>query len=169
MKQQTTGSAAATVLCLLSGIGLALSLLHIPSGFDAAWIAVVLSGAPFTIAAVRGMMEARRLRSGFLVPVTILFAIALGQVFAAGMVGFIMLIAQRVEQMTAQRAHAGVQRLSTLTPQTAHIIRGGQTEDIPVDQIRVGDVLTVLAGETIPVDGVIVSGETSVDQSVMTG
>ncbi len=169
MKQQTTGSAAATVLCLLSGIGLALSLLHIPSGFDAAWIAVVLSGAPFTIAAVRGMMEARRLRSGFLVPVTILFAIALGQVFAAGMVGFIMLIAQRVEQMTAQRAHAGVQRLSTLTPQTAHIIRGGQTEDIPVDQIRVGDVITVLAGETIPVDGVIVSGETSVDQSVMTG
>ena len=170
MKSKRNGSTVLTVLCVLSAAGLVLSLLGISAaGIDAAWIAILLSGVPFTVEAVRGMAEQKRLRSGFLVPVTMVLAIVLGEYFAAGMVAFIMLVAHRVELMTERHAHEGVARLTALTPQTAHVVRDGKTVDIPVGEIRVGDTISVLAGETIPVDGVILEGQTSVDQSVMTG
>ena len=156
MKSKRNGSTVLTVLCVLSAAGLVLSLLGISAaGIDAAWIAILLSGVPFTVEAVRGMAEQKRLRSGFLVPVTMVLAIVLGEYFAAGMVAFIMLVAHRVELMTERHAHEGVARLTALTPQTAHVVRDGKTVDIPVGEIRVGDTISVLAGETIPVDGVI--------------
>ena len=56
-----------------------------------------------------------------------------------------------------------------LTPQTASVISGGEERVIPAEQVRVGDVFRVLPGESIPVDGVIVSGQTAITQAVMTG
>ena len=170
MKSKRNSSAELTALCVLSASGLLLSLMGIyVVGIDAAWIAILLSGVPFTVETIRSMAEQKRLRSGFLVPVTMVLAIVLGEYFAAGMVAFIMLVAHRVELMTERHAHEGVARLTSLTPQTAHVLRGGKTVDIPIEEITVGDTLSVLAGETIPVDGVILEGQTSVDQSVMTG
>lgn len=157
-------------LCVLSGVGLVFSLMQVSlAGIDAAWIAIVLSGIPFAVDVSRTMLQQKRLMSGFLVPLTMIFAIALGEFFAAGMVAFIMLIAHRVELSTARRAQQGVERLAMLTPQTAHVIRDGKTINIPVEEIVVGDLISVLAGETIPVDGIITEGQTSIDQSVMTG
>lgn len=170
MKTKRNGSARLTALCLLSAAGLALSLTGVSAmGIDAAWLAILLSGVPFTVQAVRSMMEQKRLRSGFLVPVTMVLAIVLGEYFAAGMVAFIMLVAHRVECMTECHAQEGVARLTSLTPQIAHVVRDGKTTDVSVEEIQVGDVISVLAGENIPVDGVIVQGQTSVDQSIMTG
>ena len=170
MNNQSKDSTLSTVLCILSGIGLVLSLMKIPLiGIDAAWIAIVFSGIPFTLDVIRNIVQQKRLVSGFVVPITMIFAIALHEWFVAGMVAFIMLIAHRVELMTARHAQDGVKRLAMLTPQTAHVIRDGKTIDVSVDEIVVGDLLSVLAGETIPVDGVITEGQTSIDQSIMTG
>lgn len=74
-----------------------------------------------------------------------------------------------LEELTVARARAGIEKLIHLTPQTARIITGGKECIIPSDQIKVGDLIQVLPGEGIPVDGVIVSGQTSINQAVMTG
>ena len=96
-------------------------------------------------------------------------AILIGDLFAAGEVAFIMEIGALLEDMTTEQAKRGLRNLIALAPETGRVIRGGAESTVPVGQIRIGDTVRVLPGETIPVDGVILTGETSVDQSVMTG
>ena len=66
-------------------------------------------------------------------------------------------------------ARAGIEKLMHLTPQTARVLHGEGDEIIPAEQVRVGDRIRVLPGEGVPADGVIVSGQTSINQAVMTG
>lgn len=96
-------------------------------------------------------------------------AIAIGDLFAAGEVAFIMAIGALLEDATANRAKKGLRKLIELAPAKARRLRDGREEMISADEIGVGDLLRVLPGESIPADGRIVSGVTSVDQSVMTG
>lgn len=74
-----------------------------------------------------------------------------------------------LEDLTLAKARAGIEKLVHLTPQTARRIQNGVEEIIPAEEVQTGDILRVLPGETIPVDGVILSGETAVNQAVMTG
>ena len=74
-----------------------------------------------------------------------------------------------LEKLTVANARAGIEKLVHLTPQTARIIIDGQETVIPAENVHIGDVILVLPGETIPVDGVILSGTTSINQAVMTG
>ena len=96
-------------------------------------------------------------------------AIAIGDLFAAGEVAWIMAIGAILEEKTTERAKKGLKKLISLAPAQGRRIVNGKEEIIPAQQIRREDILCILPGETIPVDGVIVSGETSVDQSIMTG
>ena len=74
-----------------------------------------------------------------------------------------------LEDLTVAKARAGIEKLVHLTPQTARVIADGAEKIIPAEQVKVNDVIRVLPGETVPVDGVIISGQTSVNQAVMTG
>ena len=74
-----------------------------------------------------------------------------------------------LEDLTVARARAGIEKLVHLTPQTARRLTGGREEAIPAEQVAVGDVLRVPLGETVPVDGEILTGQTSINQAVMTG
>src|SRR5699024_1837740 len=67
------------------------------------------------------------------------------------------------------KARAGIEKLERLTPQTAWVIADGAERIVPAEQVQVGDRIRVLPGEGIPVDGVILSGQTSINQAVMTG
>ena len=96
-------------------------------------------------------------------------AIAIGDLFAAGEVAFIMAIGALLEDATTNRAKKGLKKLISLAPTQGRRIRDGKEEMIPAEKIVKGDMLRILPGETIPVDGIIISGETSVDQSIMTG
>ena len=80
-----------------------------------------------------------------------------------------MAIGEILEEKTTDRAKKGLKKLIDLAPQQGRRIENGKEEMIPAEEINVGDILRVLPGETIPVDGEIISGQTSVDQSVMTG
>ena len=93
----------------------------------------------------------------------------IGEDFAAGEVAFIMQLGALLEELTVARARAGIEKLVKLTPRTARVLHDGQADILPAEQVRVGDLVRVLPGETIPVDGVIVSGQTSVNQAIMTG
>ena len=76
---------------------------------------------------------------------------------------------KKKEELTVAKARAGIERLVRLTPRTARVISGGTERVIPAQEVRVGDVLRVLPGESVPVDGIITAGQTSVNQAVMTG
>ena len=67
------------------------------------------------------------------------------------------------------KARAGIEKLVHLTPQTARVLHNGKETVIPAQEVRVGDLLRVLPGESVPVDGVITFGQTSINQAVMTG
>ena len=141
--------------------------------FDPAWVTVAVSGIPLLCLAVWRLIHNRgiaRLSSALLISIAMLAAIAIGDLFAAGEVAFIMAIGALLEDATANRAKRGLRRLIDLAPTVGRRLReGGEAEMVPAGEIRRGDTLRILPGETIPADGTIVSGETSVDQSIMTG
>lgn len=107
-----------------------------------------------------------KISSALLITIAMFAAIAIGDLFAAGEVAWIMAIGAILEEKTTERAKKGLKKLISLAPAQGRRIVNGKEEIIPAQQIRREDILRILPGETIPVDGVIVSGETSVDQSM---
>ena len=157
-------------LLVISGISVVLSLLGVrPFPFDMAWVAIVLCGVPIILEAVIGLVTAFDIKADVLVSLALIASVAIGEDFAAGEVAFIMQLGGLLEELTVAKARAGIEKLVHLTPQTARVLRDGQEHIIPAQQVRVGDLLRVLPGETVPVDGVIISGQTSINQAVMTG
>ncbi len=155
---------------ILSGIALVVSMLHLlPLPFDAAWIAILLCGVPILLEAVIGLVTAFDIKADVLVSLALVASVILGEDFAAGEVAFIMQLGALLEDLTVARARAGMEKLVHLTPRTARIIMGEKERMIPAEEVKVGDLLRVLPGETIPVDGVIRLGDTSIDQSALTG
>ena len=139
---------------------------------DPAWGTVVISGIPLLYLAVWRIIYnpgISKISSALLITIAMFAAIAIGDLFAAGEVAFIMAIGALLEDATTNRAKKGLKKLISLAPTQGRRIRNGKEEMISAEKIMKGDMLRILPGETVPVDGVIVSGETSVDQSIMTG
>ncbi len=158
------------VLLVISGISVVMSLLDVqPFSFDMAWVAIVLCGIPIILEAIIGLVTAFDIKADVLVSLALIASVAIGEDFAAGEVAFIMQLGGLLEELTVARARAGIEKLVHLTPQTARVLRDGQENIIPAEKVRVGDLLRVLPGEGVPVDGFIVSGQTSINQAVMTG
>ena len=159
------------ICCLIfAGLALLISLLDIvPLPFDAAWIAIILCGLPIILEAIIGLVTAFDIKADVLVSLALIASVTIGEIFAAGEVAFIMQLGALLEDLTVSKAQAGIEKLVHLTPRTARRILSGGEEIIPAEQVQVGDILRVLPGETVPVDGEIIVGQTSVDQSVMTG
>lgn len=157
-------------LLAISGIALLCSIFDVlPLPFDAAWVAIVLCGVPIILEAVIGLVTEFDIKADVLVSIALIASVCIGEDFAAGEVAFIMQLGGLLEELTVAKARAGIERLVHLTPRTARVLRAGGEEMIPAEQVQVGDILRVLPGETVPVDGVILSGQTSVNQAVMTG
>lgn len=93
----------------------------------------------------------------------VLVVMALAASVATGEVTLIMQISSLLEDYTSGKAKKGIEKLIRLTPQTAHMIRDGMEIELPAEQVRVHDVVRVLVGEIIPVDGTIFTGETTID------
>lgn len=156
---------------IISGISLVISLAApddiLP--FNIAWVAIILCGVPIILEAVIGLVTAFDIKADVLVSLALIASVCIGEDFAAGEVAFIMQLGGLLEDLTVAKARAGIEKLVHLTPRTARVISGGSEKIIPAEKVQVGDILRVLPGETIAVDGVIISGETSVNQAVMTG
>ena len=165
------GGVKKDVACLiLSGAALLVSIFHLlPLPFDAAWVAIVLCGVPILLEAFIGLVTRFDIKADVLVSIALVASVIIGEDFAAGEVAFIMQLGALLEDLTVARARAGIEKLVRLTPRTARRVLETGEEMIPAEQVRLGDRLRVLPGETIPVDGVILSGRTSINQAVMTG
>ena len=159
------------LICLiLSGIALLFSMFA-SAGLpvDPAWVAILLCGVPIIKEAVVGLVTAFDIKADVLVATALVASVIIGEDFAAGEVAFIMQLGALLEEATTARARAGIEKLMDLSPQTARFLVDGREVTAPADSVRAGDRLRVLPGETIPADGIILSGETSVDQALLTG
>jgi cadmium-exporting ATPase len=154
----------------ISGASLLLSISGwIKAPFNLAWIAVILCGIPIIIEAIIGLTTEFDIKADVLVSLALIASICIGEDFAAGEVAFIMQLGALLEDITVAKTRAGIEKLVKLTPKTVRIIENDIERTVDVDNVKKGDIIRVLSGESIPVDGVIVSGVTSIDQSVMTG
>lgn len=139
---------------------------------DPAWITVLISGIPLLYLAIWRIIHnpgISKISSALLITIAMFAAIAIGDLFAAGEVAFIMAIGALLEDMTINRAKKGLKNLLSLAPVQGRKLENGKEIMIPAEKICRDDILRVLPGETFPVDGVVIDGETSVDQSIMTG
>jgi heavy metal translocating P-type ATPase len=137
--------------------------------FDMAWVAIAICGIPIIKEAAEGLITSLDIKADVLVSIALVAAVAVGEVFAAGEVAFIMALGEYLEEKTVLKARAGIEKLVRQTPATARVLRHGEETVVPAKEVKVGELLRVLAGETVAVDGVIVKGRSSIDQSVMTG
>lgn len=140
-------------------------LLH----FNLSWIAIILCGLPIIKEAATCLYEEFDIKADVLVSLALIASVIIGEIFAAGEISVIMTIGALLEDLTVQKAQSGIENLVKLTPKQARIIRDNKEIMINADDIEIGDIVRVIAGETIPVDGVIIKGQSSIDESIMNG
>lgn len=177
MRKKIVDFLAGTGMTIGSAVFLIFSLLcdyvfKIELPVDPAWASVIISGVPLMYLAIWRIIYLpgiRKISSCLLITVAMIAAIAIGDLFAAGEVAVIMAIGAILEEKTTERAGKGLKKLVSLAPTQGRRIVDGREVLIPADAIREGDILRILPGENVPVDGEIVSGTTSVDQAVITG
>lgn len=176
MLKKVNDALAGLPMTIVGGVFLVFSFVLPRAGVklpaDPAWITVIISGIPLLYLAVKRIIHnpgISKISSALLITMAMFAAIAIGDLFAAGEVAFIMAVGAILEDMTTERAKKGLKKLISLAPVQGRRIVNGKEEMIPASMIKMGDTLRILPGETVPVDGIIIQGETSVDQSVMTG
>ena len=140
-------------------------LLH----FNLSWVAIILCGLPIIKEAATCLYEEFDIKADVLVSLALIASVIIGEIFAAGEISVIMTIGALLEDLTVQKAQSGIENLVKLTPKQARIIRDNKEIMINADDIEIGDIVRVIAGETIPVDGVIIKGQGSIDESIMNG
>ena len=140
-------------------------LLH----FNLSWVAIILCGLPIIKEAATCLYEEFDIKADVLVSLALIASVIIGEIFAAGEISVIMTIGALLEDLTVQKAQSGIEILVKLTPKQARIIRDNKEIMINADDIEIGDIVRVIAGETIPVDGVIIKGQGSIDESIMNG
>ena len=162
-------------MTIISGIFLLIAVIFMIFGIDVpiylnpAWGTVIISGIPMLLLAMTRLIREKWISSALLIAIAMIASLLIGEVFAAGEVAWIMALGALLEDWTVERAKKGLRNLINLTPQTGRRIVDGSEEVIPVDDIKIGDTLRILPGESVPVDGEIISGTSSLDQSIMTG
>ena len=140
-------------------------LLH----FNLSWVSIILCGLPIIKEAATCLYEEFDIKADVLVSLALIASVIIGEIFAAGEISVIMTIGALLEDLTVQKAQSGIENLVKLTPKQARIIRDNKEIMINADDIEIGDIVRVIAGETIPVDGVIIKGQSSIDESIMNG
>ena len=137
-----------------------------------AWVTVVISGIPLLYLAIIRIIKNKgisKISSAFLISIAMIAAIIIGDLFASGEVAFIMAIGAILEEKTTEKAKTGLKNLISITPKTGRILKDNKPIIVDISEIKEGDILQILPGESIPVDSVLINGETSVDQSFITG
>lgn len=159
--------AAIGVGILLNAIGL---FKMVPwTNLDTAVLLTVIGGWRIFYESFSELLLHRRIGADLAVSLAAIAALLIGEYLAAAEVIFIMLIGSALEHYAVAKTHSALERLLELTPREARVRRNGEELEVPIEQVRVGDIVIVRPGERIPVDGLVVSGRSSVNQAPLTG
>ncbi|MCL4559819.1 MAG: cadmium-translocating P-type ATPase [Chloroflexi bacterium] len=129
---------------------------------------VLLFGYPVFKNVVQATLR-RQIISHTLMTVGVIAALVVGEWATAVVVVFFMRVGDYAEKFTTDRARKAVRDLTAMAPQTARIEREGSEVEVPVSQVQPNDVVIVRPGEKIPVDGVVLDGQATIDQAAITG
>jgi P-type Cu+ transporter len=132
-------------------------------------VAIVLA---FGYPVFRNVIQAtlrRQVIAHTVMTIGVLAALAVGQWATAAVVVFFMRVGDFAEHFTTERGRRAIKDLMALAPQTARVERGGAEIEVPIAQVQVGEIVLVRPGETIPVDGEVVSGQATINQAAITG
>ncbi len=155
-------------LMVISAISLIIGF--IKPEFHLSWIAILLCGLPIIKEAIEALIHEKDIKADLLVSIAIVSSIIIGEVFAAGVIALIMTVGGFLEDYTVNKTQKGIENLIDISPTTATLIKDNETEEeIDAKNIKINDLIKVLPGEIIPADGVIIEGESSINQSVLTG
>jgi len=137
-------------------------------GFRLALLAAVLGGARILYQTLEGLFEGT-IGADLALTIAALAAIALGEHTTAALVVFIALCGESIEGYTVDRARRAIRRIFDLQPQTARVLRNNRETEVPIGDVSVGETVVIRPGERIPVDGRVVTGQSAVDESALTG
>ncbi len=160
-------------LVIMAGALLALATLlsfTIPaSAFYVYSAAALLALWPLARKAVAAMAAGQPFTIETLVSIAVIGAIIIDQAAEAAVVVFLFLIGEMLEMVAAAKARRSVQALGDLVPKTARLVTGDGTSEVAAADLAIDDVVEIRPGDRIPADGIIISGETAVDESSVTG
>ena len=166
----TSGKARLTLLSGLSlaaafGIGRLVPSLEIPVFL----VAMVIGLLPIAWRAAMALRLGMPFTIEMLMTIAAVGAVVIGAVEEAAAVVFLFLVGELLEGVAAGRARASIQSLSALVPKTALLERAGTTREVPAADLAVEDIILVRPGDRIPADGLILSGESPIDEAPVTG
>ncbi len=129
---------------------------------------VIAGGYPVFMNVIRATLK-RQVISHTLMTLGVIAALVVGQWVTAALVVIFMRVGDYVENFTTESARRAVKELTSLAPQTARVEQMGLEMELPIAQVKVGDIVIVRPGEKIAVDGEVIGGQATVDQSAITG
>ena len=136
--------------------------------FSLGIVIVMAGGYPVFMNVIRATLK-RQVISHTLMTLGVLAALFVGQWVTAALVVVFMRVGDYVENFTTESARRAVKELTSLAPQTARVEREGAEVEVPVTELKVGETVIVRPGEKIAVDGEVISGQATIDQSAITG
>lgn len=174
----------ALIIILVSVSALVLSFFKVVPYVDPAWIAIILCGKDIFVSAVKNARDGK-ISTSILISVAMLASVALelfylfghGQahdhgssyIFAAGEIAFLMYLGEYLEDRTVAKSKEGVKKLASLLPETARVECNGEIIEVDAKDLSPSDIVVINPAEKIPADGIVLSGESAVDNSMLTG
>lgn len=153
-------------------LNVVLNLLKIETAFKPVWISIVISAFPFLVGAIKNIVKFK-IKNSFLITIAVIASVFVGEYFAAAEIAILMAIGELLEDYTVDRAKKGLNDLISSTPKKAKkLIKTNDSytvKEVPIEEIENGDIIRVMPGEIISVDGIIKEGFSSIDQSILTG
>jgi Cd2+/Zn2+-exporting ATPase len=129
----------------------------------------IIGGAPIFKLAFTNIIRDFDLTAGVMVSIAMIAALIVGEYSAAAIVALMMLVGEMLEDFTVARADNALEELESLIPEFVTLLRDGEDVEAPLDSIRRGDIVLVRPGSRIPVDGVIIAGDSAINQASITG
>lgn len=158
---------------VISGIFLLLSFIlmlgKIKLAFNPVWVTIFISGIPMFYYALRNITVNKKITVAVLISIAIISSIFIGEYFAAGEIAFIMALGELLEDYTIKRTNKGINRLISILPQKARIVRDNSEYSVNLEDVKINDIVRIKEGETIPFDGTIIKGSTQIDESTING
>jgi len=130
--------------------------------------AIMIGGYPIASKAIRAIIQ-KSLNVDVLVIIAASAAVLIGEYLEAGLVIFILLLGELLEALTVAKTGKAIKGLASLIPDTVKLLKGNHEIEAPASEIKIGDIIVVRPGEHIAIDGIIVKGEATIDQSLITG
>lgn len=131
-------------------------------------IATIIGGSPLVYQAIRDIKN-KSITADVFMTIGVVASAMIGEFRSAGIISMFMLISDYIDSFTIEKSRKAIKNLIEQSPKTARVKKGEEELIVPIDEVKKGDIVIVKSGEKIPVEGIVIDGHGSVNQSVITG